>query len=353
MPTTSRRPSMLDVAARAGVSYQTVSRVLNEPSIVRPETRDRVLEAIVELGYARNRAARALKTTRSALVGVLSDGSSLFGPAETTAAIERAAREAGYSTLLATVAPGEPHAQVASDLVGSGVDGIIVVAGHDGMTPVAEAAARTTPVLSVSSGPLDATGVEVVGVDQASGARAVITHLADQGMRRIVHVPGPVDWFDGRARRRGTEETLIQIGADGECTDPGDWSARSGYRIGTKLAARALPDAIFAANDLMAIGILRALRERGIEVPRDVALVGFDDIEGATYTTPSLTSVTQPFAQLGRAAMHRLLARLEDGAGAADAPGGPDGADGADGTDDPSAALAPELVVRESSLRPL
>jgi DNA-binding LacI/PurR family transcriptional regulator len=346
MTTTPRRPSMLDVAARAGVSYQTVSRVLNEPSIVRPETRERVLEAIVALGYARNRAARALKTTRSALVGVLSDGSSLFGPAETTAAIERAAREAGYSTLLTTVAPGEPHEQVASDLVGSGVDGIIVVAGHDGMTPVAEAASRTTPVLSVSSGPLDAAGVEVVGVDQARGAREVIAHLAQQGMTRIVHAPGPADWFDARARRRGTEEMIADLGADGEITDPGDWSARSGYRIGTQLAARALPDAIFAANDLMAIGILRALRERGIEVPRDVALVGFDDIEGATYSTPSLTSVAQPFAQLGRAAMHRLLARLGEGADGAAAVGA-----GGDPSDSP-AALAPELVVRESSTRP-
>ncbi|PWH04916.1 LacI family transcriptional regulator, partial [Brachybacterium endophyticum] len=231
MTRTSRRPSMTDVAARAGVSYQTVSRVLNEPGIVRPETRDRVLEAIDHLGYARNMAARALKTTRSSLVGVLSDGSSLFGPAETTAAIERAAREAGYSTLLATVAPGERHERVASDLVGSGVDGIIVVAGHDGMIPVAASAARTTPVLSVSSGPRDASGLEVVGVDQARGARDVVAHLVEQGRRRILHVPGPPDWFDARTRRAGFEEALDDLEADGGCTAPGDWSARSAHRI--------------------------------------------------------------------------------------------------------------------------
>jgi DNA-binding LacI/PurR family transcriptional regulator len=348
MTTTPRRPSMTDVAARAGVSYQTVSRVLNEPAIVRPETRERVLEAITALGYARNRAARALKTTRSSIVGVLSDGSSLFGPAETTTAIERAAREAGYATLLATAGPGDSHTEVAAQLVGSGADGIIVVAGHEGMIPAVEAAARTTPVVAVSSKPLDVQGVEVVGVDQARGARDVIAHLSQQGVRSILHAPGPPDWFDASDRREGVEDALEALGVDGELTRAGDWSARSGHEIGTELARGPLPDAIFAANDLMAIGILRALREAGREVPRDVALVGFDDIGGAAYSSPSLTTVAQPFAELGRTTLHHLLATLDGDRPAA--PRAPEAE--AFRADEEQVPLPPRLVVRESSVRP-
>ena len=139
----ARRPSMADVAARVGVSYQTVSRVLNEPELVRPDTRDRVREAIAELGYTRNRAARALKTTRSSLIGVLTDGSSLFGPSETTTAIETAAREAGYAVLLTTVSHGrnadgtgqQVDQEVGAQLLGSGAEGILVVAAHESMIP--------------------------------------------------------------------------------------------------------------------------------------------------------------------------------------------------------------------------
>src|SRR5690625_2985621 len=135
-----RRPSMADVAARAGVSYQTVSRVLNEPQIVRPDTRVRVEEAIAALGYTRNRAARALKTTRSSLIGVLTDGSSLFGPAETTTAIETAAREAGYAVLLTTVAPGSVReGEIGGQLLGSGADGMRGMAAHAARTPGAGA----------------------------------------------------------------------------------------------------------------------------------------------------------------------------------------------------------------------
>ena len=338
MATIARRPSMADVAGRAGVSYQTVSRVLNEPQIVRPDTRERVLAAIAELGYTRNRAARALKTSRSSLIGMLNDGSSLFGPTETTTAIEAAARRAGYSMLLTTVGPGggdeqESSHQIGAELLGTGVDGILVVAAHEGMIPAVTALSRSTPVVAVTALPPSSPGIQTVGVDQQLGADQVIEHLARTGVRSVVHVAGPQDWFDARARREGFEQALALHGLDGEVVGPGDWTPRSGYELTSALVRSGLPEAIFAANDMMAIGVLHALHEHGRRVPEDVAVVGFDNTLGAEFQIPSLTTVAQPFAELGRLALERLLCRLED---REPAPGTP-------------STLPPRLVVRRST----
>ena len=312
MAPTARRPSMADVAGRAGVSYQTVSRVLNEPEIVRPATRSRVLEAITELGYTRNRAARALKTTRSSLIGMLNDGSALFGPTETTTAIETAARRAGYSVLLTSVGPEDSTGpEAGAELVGAGADGILVVAAHEGMVPAVAAAARSTPVVAVSAQSPRTPGVEVVGVDQHLGAHMVIEHLARTGARSVVHAAGPPDWFDARARREGFEQGIAENGLDGEVIGPGDWTPRSGYDLTSRLIRDGLPDAIFAANDMMAIGVLHALHEHRLRIPEDVAVVGFDNTLGAEFQVPSLTTVAQPFAELGRLALERLLCLLE------------------------------------------
>ncbi|WP_114855755.1 LacI family DNA-binding transcriptional regulator [Brachybacterium sp. YJGR34] len=335
METAPRRPSMADVAARAGVSYQTVSRVLNEPDIVRPATRDRVLAAIAELGYTPNRAARALKTTRSSLIGVLTDGSSLFGPAETTTAIETAAREAGYSVLLTTVGPDDPGGRaVGAELRGAGADGILVVAAHEAMIPAVAASARSTPVLAVSALPPRVPGVETIGVDQQRGAREVVEHLTRTGARSVVHAAGPADWFDARARRDGFEQALEEHGIDGEVVGPGDWTPRSGHDLADQLVRRGLPDAIFAANDMMAIGVLHALHAHGLRIPEDVAVVGFDNTLGAEFLVPSLTTVAQPFAELGRTALERLVHLLEGTPVPADAP----------------RTLPPRLVTRRSTL---
>ncbi|MGP9539270.1 LacI family DNA-binding transcriptional regulator [Brachybacterium sp. AOP43-C2-M15] len=334
MSPTPRRPSMGDVAARADVSYQTVSRVLNDPGIVRPATRDRVLEAIAALGYTPNRAARTLKTTRSSLVGVLNDGSSLFGPAETTSAIEAAAREAGYSLLLTSLPPGgDGERQVGAELLGSGVDGILVVAGHEGMTESVAAVAGSTPVVAVSAQPPQEAGVEVVGIDQRRGAHQVVEHLQRTGARSIVHVCGPTDWFDARARRGGVEQALDEFGLDGAIIGPGDWTPRSGYELTGDLIRSGPPEAIFAANDMMAIGVLHALHEHGLRIPEDVAVVGFDNTLGAEFLLPSLTTVAQPFAAVGRAALGHLVELMENAPARAD----------------PPQELAPRLVVRRST----
>jgi DNA-binding LacI/PurR family transcriptional regulator len=341
---------MTDVAERAGVSYQTVSRVLNEPGRVKPDTRERVEVAILELGYTRNRAARALKTTRSSLIGVLTDGSSLFGPAETTTAIETAAREAGYGVLLTTVSPAETnHRRLGTELLSSGVDGILVVAPHEAMVPVVRDVARSTPVLSVTSGD-DLPGSGSVGVDQKAGSRLVMEHLRAAGCRRVVHAAGPEDWFDARTRRAGFEHMLGELGMDGEVrrAPSADWSPRAGYEIGTRLATGPLPDAVFVANDMMAIGLLFALHETGVRVPEDLLVVGFDNTLGSAYLIPPLTTVAQPFAELGRTAVQELVALVE-GTDGADGAAGTDGADGRSGAS--RTLLPPALVRRRSSER--
>lgn len=310
----ARRPSMADVAARANVSYQTVSRVLNEPDIVRPATRERVVEAISALGYTRNRAARALKTTRSSLIGVMTDGSPLFGPSQTTTAIEAAARQAGYGMLLTTVSADAADRELGAELLSSDVDGILVVAAHEAMLPVVESASRSTPVIAIASDSLQVPGVEVVGVDQDLGAGLVMEHLVRTEVRRITHLAGPEDWLDARARARGVERSIAALGVDGEILRGGTWDPRSGYEQTLGLIRKGLPEAIFAANDMMAIGAMAALNEHGVQVPEVVSVVGFDDTQGAEFLTPSLTTVSQPFTDLGRLAVQRLLDQL-DGTG--------------------------------------
>ncbi|MDN6401006.1 MAG: LacI family DNA-binding transcriptional regulator [Brachybacterium sp.] len=329
-----RRPALGDVAARAGVSYQTVSRVLNEPEIVRPATRDRVLEAISELGYTRNRAARALKTARSSLIGVLTDNLSLFGPAETTTAVETAAREAGYSVVLTSMT-SEPHSarQGGAELLASGVEGILVIAAHEGMAPAVSAVAGSAPVVVVSAQPPREAGVEMVGIDQAHGSQIVVEHLQRTGVRSIAHLAGPTDWFDAQVRRSGFTAALEHSGLDGEVVGPGDWTPRAGYELTTALIASGLPDALFAANDMIAIGALHALHEHGLRVPEDVSVVGFDNTLGAEFLIPSLTTVAQPFAEVGREALRHLVSLVDGEHPSAQAPH----------------TLPPRLVVRRST----
>ncbi|MFC0674668.1 LacI family DNA-binding transcriptional regulator [Brachybacterium hainanense] len=339
MSQTPRRPSMTDVADRAGVSYQTVSRVLNAPERVRPETRTRVEAAIAELGFTRNRAARALRTTQSRIIGVLTDGSALYGPAATLGAVESAAHAAGYATLLSSADPrGAAGERTGQELLESGADGIIVIAPHEGMLPTLAAIARTTPVVSVTAGAPPLPGVTMVAVDQARGARDVAQHLAETGRSRVVHLQGPASWFDARGRRAGFVEAAAALGLDAEVAAPGDWSAEAGAAYGERLLRGPLPDAVFAANDLMALGLLHVLNSHGVRVPEQVAVVGFDDVAGAAFFTPALSSVRQPFDRLGEAAVARLLAGFDAGASAP-----------SDRGPTAPAGLAPELIVRESS----
>ncbi|MDP9799748.1 DNA-binding LacI/PurR family transcriptional regulator [Catenuloplanes nepalensis] len=313
---TSGPPIMADVARLAGVSHQTVSRVLNEHPNVRPETRDRVLAAIEELAYRRNFSARALVTSRTQTLGVVAFDTTLFGPASTLYGIEQAAREAGYFVSIVSLKSitRETVREALDYLAAQSVDGYIVLAPQQAAIEAIAGLPLGLPVVAVE-GP-NAGDVPIVAVDQAGGGALATQYLLDLGHRTVWHIGGPPNWLEADARVRGWESALTAAGAPVPPPVRGDWSPRSGYQAGAELAtlARAEPGritAIFVGNDQMALGALRALREADIRVPEDVSVVGFDDIPEAEFFPPPLTTVTQDFTEVGRRSMRMLLAQLD------------------------------------------
>ena len=306
-----RPPAMHDVAALAGVSHQTVSRVLNNHPSVREQTRERVLAAIAELGYRRNTAARTLVTRRSDVIGVVTSGSALFGPTSTLIAIERAARDAGLYVSVATVARwgAEPVSEVLEHFMAHGVDGAIVVAAHDEAVEAVRGFREQVPLVMVGPKGLPAPLLSVA-VDQYAGAHMAVRHLVELGHGDIVHLAGPTDWFDARARIQGWQDALAEHGLRADRLVPGTWSADRGYEVGQELLAGELPTAVFAANDQLALGLLRAFAEAGVRVPDDVSVVGFDDVDGSAHFHPPLTTVRQEFGPLGRRCLELLRAAI-------------------------------------------
>jgi DNA-binding LacI/PurR family transcriptional regulator len=304
---------MADVARLAGVSHQTVSRVLNGAESVRPETRERVLGAMRELDYRPNWVARALVTGRSRTLGVVSFDTTLYGPASTLFGIERAAHSQGYFVSIVSVTSLDRDSVLGAvaQLRGQGVDGILIITPQEAAVEAVLHIPRDTPVVAVEAGPEEA--VPVVAVDQAAGAAAATRHLLELGHRTVWHVAGPSDWLEARQRIDGWMAALQEAGADAPPLLSGDWSARSGYELGRRLATVRDVTAVFAANDQMALGILRALYEAGREVPRDLSIAGFDDIPEAQFFTPPLTTVHQDFNEVGRQSLMLLLDEIAAG----------------------------------------
>jgi DNA-binding LacI/PurR family transcriptional regulator len=321
---------MADVARLAGVSQQTVSRVLNDSPHVRPDTRQRVSEAIRKLGYRPNRLARALVTGRSRTLGVLSFDTTLYGPASTLFAIERAAHEAGYFVSIASLrsldAPSVRNA--VERLREQGVDGVLAIAPLESAARGLLQVPADVPIVATEAGAPGA--VPLVAVDQQAGARLATEHLLRLGHRTVWHLSGPADWLEAADRIAGWRAALEASGAVAPPPLAGDWSARSGYELAQTLGTAT---AVFAGNDQMALGLLRALHEAGRRVPEEVSVVGFDDIPEAAYFTPPLTTVRQRFDEIGTRALRLLLERIEGGTRRGD-------------------TVAPELVVRSSTAPP-
>ena len=310
---TGRRgaPVMVDVAALAGVSYQTVSRVINDQPGVRGSTRERVLAAMRELGYRPSTAARSLASGRSRTIGIVTIGSDLHGPTRTLRGVEQAVREAGWSVSTESVSRFDRPSAVAAveRMTAHGVEGIVAI------DPELDAAAalRSLPVdvpLVVLRGGLDdvAAGVEL---DGGTSSRKAVQHLLDLGHPTVRHLAGPLRWEAARSRIDGWRAALEAAGAPVHEPLQGDWSARSGYQAGRVLAADPDVSAVFAANDQMAIGLLLALHEAGRAVPGDVSVIGFDDIPEAAYLIPPLTTLRQDFEDEGRRTVEMLLAQIE------------------------------------------
>lgn len=306
----SRQPVMADVARVAGVSHQTVSRVLNGAPHVRPDTRDRVLAAIRELDYRPNSAARALVTRRSQTLGVVSFGSALYGPASMLDGIEQAARSAGYFVSVASLRSLDSRSvQEAVDrLRDQGVEGIVVIAPQISAVSAVAKLSSVVPVVAVGSG--SQSRVPVVSVDNEAGALAATRHLLDLGHATVQHVAGPSGWLETKTRQDGWRKALEACGAEVPPVLSGDWSARSGYEAGLRIAEDPLVTAVFCANDHMALGLLRAFHEAGRAIPGDISVVGFDDIPEAAYFAPPLTTVRQDFGELGRRALELLVEEL-------------------------------------------
>jgi DNA-binding LacI/PurR family transcriptional regulator len=337
-PGRQRQATSRDVAAHAGVSQKTVSRVFNGEPYVAAEVRERVLAAARELGYRRNRHATALNTGRSHRIGVVSLGTALYGPATLLFAIERVIRRTDYSVTVMSTEEGQAGGikGAVEALLDEGVDGIVL------SEPIDEGAGLTldagVPVLSVGRFPgLTGPHAVISGIDGVAGGRMATEHLLSLGHRTVWHVAGPQRWWSAQDRLTGWRHALAAAGAAEPASIEGDWSPASGYAAGCRLAATPGVTAVFAANDEMAAGVIRALADHGIEVPGQVSVVGYDDIPAAAYLFPRLTTIRQDFEAAAIRGIELLLRRIEH-------------------PDDPGVipddATAIELVPRDSTASP-
>ncbi|MEN1957195.1 LacI family DNA-binding transcriptional regulator [Luteimonas changyuni] len=327
-----------DVARESGVSVATVSRAINGHDNVAPAVRERVLRVARELDYAPHQAARALSSRRTHTVGVVLPD--LHGEffSELIRGIGQVARANGLH-LLVSSDHGEPTEQGAALQAMRGrVDGVLVMAPTDeGSRFLARHLTPALPAVLINT--VDPGGTRpAVGVDGYGGARTMVRHLVASGHRRIAFVSGPADNHDARERRRGYEDELAaSLPGSTPHVLEGDFSEASGlHAAGRLLAGASRPDAVFAANDAMAVGCMRGLVDAGVAVPADIALAGFDDIPLARHLQPALTTMRVDIAELGGRALEALLEHLLTGSGAAEPAAAP-------------AALSPRLIVRAST----
>ncbi|MGP3635024.1 LacI family DNA-binding transcriptional regulator [Streptomyces sp. 24-1644] len=304
------KPVMDDVARLAGVSKQTVSRVLNENPSVRPETRTRVLAAMNELGYRPSSSARSLASGRTRILGVISFDAAGHGPASILTAINLAAREAGYliSSIALPLSEADTVMQAVERLAAEGADGVIAIAPQQHTDKALAHVAPAIPLVTLESHL--GSDTPVVTSDSATGARLAVEHLLSLGHPTVRHIAGPSGWLAAEQRVLGWRRALEAAGAFVPEPLIGDWSASSGYSLGRQLASQPDVTAVFASNDHMALGVLRALHEAGRRVPDDVSVIGYDDIPEAPYLLPPLTTIHNDFAETGRRALHLLLQRL-------------------------------------------
>ena len=334
-PEKVRAPNIRDVAALAGVSYQTVSRVLNDSPSIKATTRQRVLDVISEIGYRPNQAARALVTSRTRTIGVLSSQTAHYGPTTSVNAIELAAREAGYRLSITSVSSGD-YASIKSAidyLLSQAVEALVVIAPQVRVFDALADLSISVPYVTIES-----TGRNLghsLSVDQVAGARLATRHLIELGHTEIAHISGPQDWIEADARMQGFLQEINEAELRTRAPILGDWSAHFGYYAGLELLRFRDFTAVFAGNDQMALGFMHACRESGLDVPGDISVVGFDDIPEAPYLLPPLTTVAQDFSELGRRSLELLMQQLITGSRPFE-----------------KLRLPPRLVVRESTASP-
>ena len=301
---------MRDVALRAGVSGQTVSRVVNDSPRVDPATRTRVEAAMAQLGYRPHRAARALRTGRTHTIGLVVSTLASVGNSRMLQAVADAASHRGYALTVVTAADADALAGAFEHLKDQGVDGAIV------LNEATAAARRTDAPADLALVVVDSPADERFGVvqsDHEAGGRAATEHLIALGHPTVWHLAGPEDSYAATERERGWRAALEGAGLVAPPVVRGDWTAASGHSEGVALAERGDVSAVFVANDQMALGLLRALAEAGRAVPGEVSVVGFDDIADAADYLPPLTTVRQEFDELGERAVDALIGAIDGG----------------------------------------
>jgi LacI family transcriptional regulator len=325
-----------DVARAANVSVASVSRALNGSTSVTEETRKLVLDTARALRYIPHSGARSLSTSRTNTVGVVLPD--LYGEffSELIRGIDMAARRRGLHLLVSSSHGDAGEAGAALRSMSGRVDGLIVMSPHADASLLAENLPVDLPIVLLNTTD-ESHQCSSLTVDNYGGAAAMVRHLVEIGHRRVAMITGPANNFESEERLRGFRETLERLVPDGDPNETtilrGDFTEESGYRAGHQLAAlRRLPDAVFAANDMMAIGCLFALSEAGLQVPRDLALVGFDDIPTARFVTPPLTTVRVRMTDMGSRALEGLAFQIEN----------------PEGTKNSVQVLQTELVVRRS-----
>ena len=303
-----------DVARLADVSVASVSRALNGLDNVSDETRSRVLAAAADLGYVPHAGARSLSLARTNAIGVvLPDVHGEFF-SEIVRGMERAAGHRDYLLLLSNMHGRTPRAEAALRAMRGRVDGLLVMAPHLDRATLERALPATTPVVLINARP-DIDSYSNLRLDNSSGVEAVLSHLISLGRRRIVHIAGPGDNLDAEERLQAFREAMTRAApAEEPVIMAGDFSEEAGEKAIADLLHRGLEfDAVFAANDMMAVGALQALRTAGLSVPGDVAVAGFDDVPVARHL--GVTTVRARVAELGTRAVERLITIL-DGADA-------------------------------------
>ncbi|GAA4838399.1 LacI family DNA-binding transcriptional regulator [Kitasatospora terrestris] len=310
-------PAMVDVARAAGVSPQTVSRVLAGHPNVRPQTRERVLAAVDRLDYRPNNAARMLSSGRTLTVGAVMMQLDSYARTAYAQSIERAALRHGYNVNVATTPSVDSGAVETAlrRLVDQSVEGIVLAVPLINVSPGIEQLTRAIPCVAVDGSRTSST--EVLAIDQAAIGRVATEHLLGLGHRTVWRLSGPSGWLECVRRAEGWRSALQDAGCHVPPELEGDWSPESGYRNGLILGRIPEATAIMVDSDEMAFGTIRALHELGRRVPEDVSVVSVDDIPLARYCTPPLTTVAQPFAEIGALAVDCLMRQLTAESGTA------------------------------------
>jgi LacI family transcriptional regulator len=338
------RVTIKHVAKEAGVSTQTVSRVINERHDVAAETRKRVLQIIQDMGYQPSELARSLIQSRSYMLGVVTAGlKHIGGPGRALNGITTAAEELGYAIILKELPSfkAENPRPLIQSLLARQVDGILWAVpeiGENHAWVEQELDSIRAPVVFLSTQPR--AGIPSVSFDNYLGGRLATQHLIKGGRRHIGHVSGPIDWWEARERKRGWEDALraANLQAAVSMTVEGNWSSASGEAAFSQLLD-SFPEleAVFVANDQMALSVLQVCQRRGRRVPQEIAVVGFDDLAESAYFWPPLTTIRQDQTEAGSRAVHELVNRVE----ALN--------DGIIPPDPLSVIIPPQLMIRDSS----